>query len=671
MSHAALILTDNVTANAGRRTLGGMLRHVLARLMEREVRRLSRKAPPVGVLTGTDLAARLGPAIGAAVVRDWDTDSETWLNRAAFGVLHDFTDRLCALTAPAGAVDGLAFHGVPALKVLETRWLDALFSTLLVYGDVVSAAMDELRPDSLHLLTGESAIESLGAMIARSKGIRVTRGGAWSAPPLRALTRLASPDYGDPYRSMVRRELAELPDEADTSAFEQVDRPLVLFVGSVNRTVERLLAAMPAISSRLDCRVGLMATSRVTLADRLREAGVICSPTHAWLNARDGAEIVDRARVRGKNVWHSLATHADALSTVTWQGAPIYPSAAPLVKAVCTDGAPRAAMITEIAARVIEKARPAVLVNFEDGDINRAFTYICRERKIPTLAYYTLSPDSCSGLIRRSQEWLAVCGSYLQRSFSPQFPPDRIRIVGDSLTDRVALLSKDEARRKLCSRLGLNADRPIIVLFSTYPNSHMRLSDLRVLFERCFAGARQIPGAQVVVKGHPLQSLDSVEAWMRDWDCRAPLIQDWDTLELSLAADLVCAPLTAAVWMAMMAGTPVVSIQPREILEQFEDLGYDFLKGKGVRYIDPSEDPTPVFTELLFDPAARQAQIARGTVHVSEHVGPLDGQASHRFADFLADVLASQGAGSPDECRPSGPVADVPGRSAGPSLESI
>ena len=128
---------------------------------------------------------------------------------------------------------------------------------------------------------------------------------------------------------------------------------------------------------------------------------------------------------------------------------------------------------------------------------------------------------------------------------------------------------------------------------------------------------------------------------MAEWGCSSLVVQEWDLLELCLAADLVCVPVTSAMWQAMLARTPVVCIQPRARLEQYDQLGIDYLKGKGIIHISPEEDPVPIFKKLLFDPSARQAQIERGLIHVTEHVGPLDGCSSQRLAQWMVEIIQS------------------------------
>jgi len=616
------------------------IKDVIIDLLAKSIEKHAIASRPSLVLSSSSISERLDFGDSEDIhVRNYDNDLIKCMNQADYRPLHEFAVSLYRFSEAAGPDSGLIYKGLPLLKILECRWLDPLFNTILVYGDIFKAVLEEEHPLSAHILSSSSDIRYLTSEIASAKGISVSRPSSFLTQVLLGLVRLRGTNHFKTYRQMINRELSELPAEAHLATFDGISSHSVLFVGRINRTVERLAALLPALKCRDDFEPCMLASSRVTLLEKLKAAGLVCSYTREWLSANEGHKIVNRIGKMASKGWRRIRSEAARALPHTWHGVPIYKCAESLLEAACLEGNQYAALMAEIAARVVDRCRPSIVVNFEDQDLNRAITLLCQQHGIPTLAYYALSPGNYSGLVRRSQEWMAVSGRWLHENFSTQYPSDKIRIVGDTLADRMKTVSGESTRIAVCNTLGLPPQKPLLVLMSTWVAAAITMNDIRILFERNFQAASQIQDLQVIVKVHPLQSLDSVKRWMASCGICGVLVQDFDLLELCLAADLVSVPMTAAVWIPMLARTPVVCIQPRATIQRFEQLGYDYLKGKGIVYISPEEDPVPIFRKFLFDPSARQAQIERGLAHVEEHMGPLDGNSSQRLIDFMTEII--------------------------------
>jgi hypothetical protein len=637
-SSPILIFADRFAANANDSSWKSKLKQVPVWLLANMIKRQVRAVNSDVVFTFGAIANRLRFSSSNNIeARDLDVEVYPYASHANYLPLHQFADALYRLSELAGPEGGLSYHDLPILKLLEIRWLEPLFIGLLVYGDIIGRVLEETHPARIRTI-GKSALVSLIADIAHSRGVPV------SACPLPwyAHHLHKNIDGGSVlYQEMAQHDLSALPVRADTSAFDRVGSPRILFIGGFNRTVERLRAALMQIKAHCESEIYLLAWRRVTLTETLKGQGMACSYVNDWLSEGEGRRLIERAGVWGREGWRIIQSVAATELPHTWQRIRIYPYAEPFLRATCLEGIKRAVFVAEVANRVINHCRPNLVVTFEDWELMRAITLLSRQRGIPTLTYYNLSNNIYSGLIRRTQEWMAVSGKILYNAFLPQYPPDHIRIIGDTLADRILTASRNEVRAKICSELSLSKHQPLVVLLSTYPTIPITLDDIRILFQRTFHAARQIRRIQVVIKAHPGQSLKSVRQWMAAWNCSGTLVQDCDLLDLCLAADLVSAPITTAVWQAMLARTPVVSIQPRALLEQFENMGFDYLKGKGIVYIPPESDPVPIFEKLLFDTGSRQAQIERGLLHVSEHIGPADGHAAHRLAQFIAEIMQS------------------------------
>jgi hypothetical protein len=567
----------------------------------------------------------------------YDIECVVDCNRVDFNTLHSFIDELYRLSKELGPECGLVHAGIPLLSPLEIRWLDPFFVKVLIYMNTISKVIDLARPDKVYAV-GHSQIVDMARDIAAKKGIGFSQKKGLLELPLSLMTPWrVVPDY----RPLCELNLRGLPSKVEVAnTFPAKKRPRVLFIGWFDRTMERLAAALPALRVGLDADLFLLSSRRVSLTGDLRRAGLICSYSHEWLSRQEGERLMSDVGHSARLGWEQLKRQASSRLGHSWYGLPIFPYAEPILKGSCLEGGKLSAFFVEVAKRAIDSYQPDMLVCFEDWELPRAATLVCRQRNIPTVIYAALSNNAYTGLVRRPQEWMATAGEVLYRGYHRQFKEGHIRVVGDTLVDRTLETSKEEVRRKVCSDLGLNAERPVVLLLSVYSAANsVAMKDIELLYKKTSQAVKGISGAQLVVKTHPLQPTRDVKEWMRSWGCHGQVVDNYNLLSLCRAADIVSVPVTTAVWQAMLAKTPVVTIQERESLEKFQDMEYGYLDNKGVVYISPDEDPVPMFEKLIFDPSFRRTQIQKGVEHVQEHVGLLDGHAAERLTNFFIDIL--------------------------------
>jgi hypothetical protein len=512
----------------------------------------------------------------------------------------------------------------------------------LLYVNILKGILEREAPSTVYAI-GRTPVVSIARFLAAKRGIDFQdKTGVGSGILAQMASRGMMAPYRTPYRSISRYLLSLLPCCSKKVIFsEPKKRRRILFVGWIDRTVERLVAAAPMLREEMGADFHFLSVLRVSLTDSLRRAGFSCSYVHDWMKRKEGTALmrtVDRAAARG---WDKIQKNEKLFSRHRWQGVPIFPYVAPVLKRSCLDGASFSSYFVEIAARAIEQAQPDMVVCLEEWEIQRAITLLCRQKNIPTVAYNTLSGIAYDNVIRRSQDWMAVTGKVLYRGFEDQYKEkkERLCVIGDTLVDRAVLSSKEESRRKVCSDLGLSLNKPLVLLLSTYATSPVTMKDIEILFKKTAQAVKCIPGAQLIIKTHPLQPAHDVRCWIKLWGCGAKVVDQYSLFSLCQAADIVSAPITSAVWQAMLAKTPVVCIQHKELLEKYEGMGYDYLENKGIFHISPTEDALPIFEKLIFDPKTRESQIQRGLKHAEEHMGPVDGQATQRLVTFLNSIL--------------------------------
>lgn len=593
--------------------------------------------PRATVVANDYVAGKLHGRIPAKEMLRYERSVMEVMESADYSPLHRFVDILDdtsrRLSASGG---GFEHHGVSLLKVNEIRWV-----AHVVYADVVLRFFERVLTRG-----GWRRVAALGVSAQLPLIVRAAdRLGLTMSNSTRLFARLsglrAERNHGHFIDSVLPLSF-ERPAHFSKPSLPgpkiKGERRL-LAIGNYDRTMERFERLLPVLKAQ-GFSVHLLALPRINILDRLvDDHGVQCSLVADWMSSDEVERLRAEALSKAKRWWQELVRTRHEKSALSEEGAR-FDNVQGILRSYFLHGAESAMAAAEIGRRVIDRIEPDIVLNFEDWEFNRGATLVAEQRGIPTVAYYCLSAEAQPGLVRRTQSWMAVAGKNLYRSHARQYPPARIRIVGDPLAASPGPKLGAKELSAMRGRFGLDMNRPVLAIMSSYPSDGVQLSDLEVMFKRSFDAANCIGDIQIVVKAHPAQLVSQVQQWLDAWNCHGALIlQGVPLYDLCACVDLVSVPITTAVHQALLAGTPVVNLQPIESLEQFDKMGFDYLAGKGIVHVPPTEDAVSVVRSLLFDHAARQAQVQRGYDHVAEHSGPLDGKAPERFVAFVEDIL--------------------------------
>lgn len=608
-----------------------LLYDLLARALPYLIRRLLRRSQRSAILANDHAARVLGAEFGNKML-PYDGPLVEEVERYDYSRLHEYVDHLerkSNVLAESGR--GFSYKGISLIKVQEIRWIWPS-TYAIAFTRLTRQAIRRVDATRFNAAGINSYLPS-AILAAEAAGISVgfgTRLAGWISSRFEAFTlRRFLRSILVEFRGETRHRLPRVGAKLDA-------RKRLLVIGNFDRTIERLEKLLPKLAEA-GYSVHAVCLPRIKRVPELRAAGVSCSYVSQWISDAESAALVKRARKLGRD-WSQVAK--DQLQDCGDEGIGFSKVVGLVLKTHFTAGAPAAMYAAEVATRVMDEIQPDVVLNFEDWEFNRTISLLAESRGVPTLAYYCLSATGHAEMVRRTQSWMAVAGENLRNSFAHQYAGNRIRIVGDPLAlGGVSRLTSSD-RRRLRESHGIEPDCPVILLLSTYPTFGLGLEDIEIYFKRTFAAVRHIAGARVIVKAHPAQPVPEVEGWLKAWGIEdAPVVREAVLSDLCEAADLISVPISSAVHQAMMSSSPVVCLMREQTVSTFESMGYDYLSGKGVRFIPPDESAASVFKSLLFDPVARKEQLERAKLHVVEHVGPLDGEAPDRFATFLDDIL--------------------------------
>jgi hypothetical protein len=631
---APYLADTNATGTTFISRLGRYLLYDLsARVLPHLIRRLLRHSQKSAILAN-DQAAKVLVAEFGDEVFPYDGPLVEEVERYDYSRFHDYVDGLERMSNALGKTGrGFSYKGISLIKVQEIRWIwpstYAIAFARLTRRAIRNIEATKFKAAGINSYLPSAILAAEASGLSTGFGTRLT---GWISSRIEAFTlRRFLRSIWVEFRGEARHRLPRVKVKLDK-------RKRLLVIGNFDRTIERLEKLLPRLAEA-GYSVHAICLPRIKRVPELQAAGVSCSYVSQWISDAESAALFKRSKKLGRDWWQVAK---DQLQDCGEEGIGFGKTVGLILKTHFTAGAPAAMYAAEVATIVLDEIRPDVVLNFEDWEFNRSISLLAESRGVPTLAYYCLSATGHAKMVRRTQSWMAVAGENLRASFAHQYADDHIRIVGDPLALGGLRKSTASDRRRVRESHGIEPDSPLILLLSTYPTFGLGLEDIEIYFKRTFAAAREITGARVIVKAHPAQPVHEVEGWLKSWEVDGVTVVRDDVLsDLCEAADLISVPISSAVHQAMMSSSPVVCLMHEQTISTFDSMGYDYLSGKGVRFISPDESATTVFRSLLFDPAAREEQLERAKLHVVEHVGPLDGEAPDRFVKFLDDILSS------------------------------
>jgi hypothetical protein len=590
--------------------------------------------------------------VGITEVRIPDQLAYKYKNHANFSLLHQFVDAVIKESEGRGHGDLFVHKGVPLLKVVEPRWIDPLFNQILWRLDFCADYISSRpRPDRVAVFAGRQIAPSIKKFFALA-GVRRAAGDPVIDFLLWLHSGISSLSLSLQVHGMSKRNawMGQSKHANFSNWGQETGLRRILFIGTIDRTVARLREIAPLLITK-GYEVYLVANARITLAAELRSLGVKV----AFLG--DFYPKINNKPLSGKKRKSSRSAVKDIVNATQgrqfkYQGIELGALASEyLYDAICRF---RNAAIdsVDIADHVLDLIQPHLVVTFEENEFPRAITFLAKVRSIPSATLLLLSPAWYPGLLRREQNEIWVSGDVLKRLFCPWSDGRKVTVIGDPLVDRArdrrVAFDKDE----FCVTHDIPLGGGLFGVLSTWPDySSVTLEDIKTLL--CTASMYAVAlGKVLIVKCHPMQEADQVKRWMRHWRCDGVVISNCDLIDFSMACDVVFVPSTTAIWQVMLAGTPIVSFQHPPTDLDSGPFGMGYGTERGVVQLS-AESPQFDLVSALASPDStlRAEQIMRGFKHVSEHVGPLDGNAVKRFvAEIETCFLRRSKEGDMESC---------------------
>lgn len=565
-------------------------------------------------------------------------------NSADFRKLHLFAEELNAQSLLLEDEVGACIGRISISDLLEARWSEALFHNVLWYLDSFAGFVENKSYNKVIFCNYAPTFSHLASIVQpHARSVRFD--------PMFYLLRVAysvidkfkwRSEVNQAYR-FAREELRK--QNPNSTIGVTTGRKRLLVVATINRSVERLLPAMEYLKAA-GFEVSIVGYARVSALTKLSECGARCFHFGSFMAENDWSSVERAVRSKVRTRWQALRRNLPK-GQHRWQGIDQIELAAKTLKRKFSVHAAQAELAFHVADRAMRKIQPDLVLCFEDSELPRAFTRLANRSGVPSAIYLCAVPNLHPGSLRFSQEQMFVCGSVAREMMLPWRADSRVIEVGDTLVDELDTKRQQFKRADFWRRHKLEPGQGVIGVLSSWPDdSILTLAEIKHQFLKSFEVSVRL-GRPVAIKLHPLQDEARVRSWIASLGIEAMLLKDCNLLDFCFACDVIVAPLTTAIWQAMMAGIPVASFVLKGTnMAANAHAEYGFSNQQGVRCIDHNEDPTKVISELLLNSAKRAEQVKKGIAYVSMHVGGMDGLNSLKLTAALDHMLASSGLAS-------------------------
>ena len=312
----------------------------------------------------------------------------------------------------------------------------------------------------------------------------------------------------------------------------------------------------------------------------------------------------------------------------------------------------------------LQEQKPDVVVSTHISQVyGRGLVAAANRMGIPTVGNLNSWDNAWKGL-KVCPKWV-TCWSENDREELrnlASYDPDQVRVVGAPAFDAYFAPDAQWTRAELCSRLGLDAARPIL-LFATLGQFKQQIDEtnpLEALLKAIDAGA--IPGnPQVVARLHPWSRetyfkplLLHLAVTVSRYEHYVPGLTWTPTRDEAILAgnllrhaDVIVSPGSTMVVEAAIFDTPVVVPVFNEYMpEVFENyfrqtwLNQHFgriYKNDWAPLVKSADDMVSAVNHALLEPSWYR----KGRAHIRENIlGLLDGKATERFAGVIIESAA-------------------------------
>jgi Glycosyl transferases group 1 len=530
------------------------------------------------------------------------------------------------------AEPALTVDGVWLPDVLSVNRAVLLQVDVMVNVGLLERVLDEVKPDRVVLVTGQSLRERTARVLTEDRAIPTSI--AVRFAPASALAGRARRWLRWRHEKRALRALVD--DSARRPSTPSAARYLFCVSHVRHFTMVNLLASAVRGLGH-GCRLIAATRDNTRIEEPLRALEKSGIP---------GAYVMDYLP---RNAARGLVRSVRPLSRRLRGASTVRTSLAQLVESYRRDtlrwSLAMARVYLEGAFRALDAHQPcAVVITTDRRMVDRALALAARRRGIPTLLYWggaVLGRDRAN--LFDVADRVLVLGDHVRNLLIKQgVPPARLVVLGDPRSDEVRRTAPETLRAKVFAELDLDPKRPLIVMVSKYVSLLFSHGEKQAFYRTVRDATRALGAVNVVIKPHP--NHENLEVLRKDleslgWRDVTLTGGDYDIQRLFGAADVALMVTSMAGIEAMALGCPVVAVQAPG--KDFEGPGMPpYVSAGAVERVAAGDAGGLAKTvrRLLDDPVARAALVERGRAFAASYVHPVDGALGERLEALVAEL---------------------------------
>lgn len=293
------------------------------------------------------------------------------------------------------------------------------------------------------------------------------------------------------------------------------------------------------------------------------------------------------------------------------------------------------AIYVKSAKTLLEKNKPSSIIFISDRSaIEKSVSIIAKRLKIPT---FLVSPNTIMSLDKTNEykiaDYVLVTGIHIKKELIKIGVNKRnIIIVGDLRLDNIQRKHFD--RRKLFDKYGLDKNKKIIILISTYVSTAVPYNEKRNTFKLVNEGLKNFNNFQLVIKAHPNENIDVLRSQVKSWGIKGKVISG-NLHELLYISYAIAQTVSMTGFEAAIFRKPIFIINPRETYEKF----IPYLSSAAAIGINNKEEFTANLKKFEKDSSFKKALLDSAEKFCSYYIKKVDGKASERVFNFIQSLL--------------------------------
>jgi len=346
-------------------------------------------------------------------------------------------------------------------------------------------------------------------------------------------------------------------------------------------------------------------------------------------------------------MWKSLDSDGQFKQSLVCDGISLYPILREQIKSYfCSnfDSLAGAARNLEVGKKIIKELGIDLTLCIDENGTGRFMVFASKIQKVPCIALqhgtigemsiaynYSKNDLNIGNLSCQLPDKTAVFGDYYRNLLikTGNYSKDRLVVTGQPRTDIFVENKKAYSKKALCSRLGMDSNKKLVV-FASQP---IKEEESKVNFTALAKALKGIKNTELVIKLHPNDKEGLYKRILAELKYKCTIAKDIDLYELLFCSDIVASIYSTVMLEALIMGKPVIQLNLLEKYNLFPKLNSPVIQ------ITKESELGKAIRDLLSNESKFKKIWKSRKKFIFEHYNHIDGNATKRFVKILESAL--------------------------------